>query len=314
MEEIVISNDFFFVILCLEEGGFMILNISGRTDIVAFYTPWLMNRMNEGFVDVRNPFFPKKVSRIYFKDVDLIVFCTKNPFPILPFLKDIQIPVVFQVTLTPYKKDIEPNVPDKKKVLETILHISNIVGIENVYVRYDPILINDAYTIDYHCRAFEKLCSVLENSVKHVIISFVDIYKNVERNKDVLQLKEITREDFETIGKNFSAIGKKYGIAVQSCYEQDKLEPYGILNIPCVSKELAFRLTGKKFSKWQARDCACVSMVDIGEYNTCSHFCKYCYANYNEKSIKQNILKHDVHSSLLIGTLKESDEIKVRRK
>jgi len=55
----------------------MILNVSGRTDIVAFYTKWFMNRYKEGFVDVRNPFNKHLVSRIYFKDVDLIMFCTK---------------------------------------------------------------------------------------------------------------------------------------------------------------------------------------------------------------------------------------------
>ena len=42
-----------------------------------------MNRIKEGFVDVRNPFNKKLVSRIYFEDVDLILFCTKNPIPIL---------------------------------------------------------------------------------------------------------------------------------------------------------------------------------------------------------------------------------------
>ena len=34
----------------------MILNVSGRTDIVAFYSKWFMNRYKEGYVDVRNPF------------------------------------------------------------------------------------------------------------------------------------------------------------------------------------------------------------------------------------------------------------------
>ena len=69
----------------------MILNVSGRTDIVAFYTPWFMKRYHEGFVDVRNPFNPKLVSRIYFDDVDLIVFCTKNPLPIIDYLQEIGI-------------------------------------------------------------------------------------------------------------------------------------------------------------------------------------------------------------------------------
>ena len=76
----------------------MILNISGRTDIVAFYSDWLMNRLNEGFIDVRNPFNPKMVSRIMLDDVDLLFFCTKNPTPILDKLKDIKKKVYFHVT------------------------------------------------------------------------------------------------------------------------------------------------------------------------------------------------------------------------
>ena len=84
----------------------MILNVSGRTDIVAFYTDWFMNRIKEGYVDVRNPIAPKLISRISFSDVDLILFCTKNPIPILKHLKSIDKPILFHITLTPYKKDI----------------------------------------------------------------------------------------------------------------------------------------------------------------------------------------------------------------
>lgn len=291
----------------------MILNISGRTDIVAFYTPWLVNRFKEGYVDVRNPFYPKKVSRIFFKDVDLIVFCTKNPLPILPYLKKIKIPIVFQVTLTPYFNDVEPNVPDKKKIVESIKELSKIVGVENLFVRYDPILLNSKYTVEFHIHAFEALCKTLKGLVKHIIISFVDNYKNVEKNKNVLNLKEITKEDIESIATKFSKVGLLNGIAIQSCYEGD-LEKFGIEKNPCLSKEYVYKLTNKKYAKWTSRNCGCVSLVDIGSYNTCKHFCKYCYANYDEKRVKDNALKHDVLSSLLIGNLMENDEIKVRKK
>ena len=104
----------------------MILNISGRTDIVAFYSDWLMNRLDEGFIDVRNPFNPKLVSRIMMDDVDLLFFCTKNPIPILDKLKDIKKKVYFHVTLTPYKKNIEPNIPPKKDIIDAIKKLSNM--------------------------------------------------------------------------------------------------------------------------------------------------------------------------------------------
>ena len=98
----------------------MILNVSGRCDICAFYSDWFMNRYNEGFVMVRNPFNEDLVSKIYFSSVDGIIFCTKNPIPMLPKLKYIDKPYLFHVTLTPYKKDIEPNVPPKGKIIEAI--------------------------------------------------------------------------------------------------------------------------------------------------------------------------------------------------
>ena len=98
-------------------GDFMILNVSGRADIVAFYSDWFIKRYNEGFADVRNPFNPKLVSRIYFDDVDLILFCTKNPIPILDKLKYIDKPILFHVTLTPYKNDIELNILSKKTII-----------------------------------------------------------------------------------------------------------------------------------------------------------------------------------------------------
>ena len=125
----------------------MILNVSGRCDIVAFYTDWFLKRYREGFVDVRNPFYPKQVSRIYFEDVDLIVFCTKNPKPIVPYLKEIHKPILFQVTLTPYKRDVEPNVIKKEEIIESIKQISNELGREFVSVRYDPIFISKKYSL-----------------------------------------------------------------------------------------------------------------------------------------------------------------------
>ncbi len=105
----------------------MILNISGRTDIVAFYSTWLMNRLEEGYIDVRNPFNPKLVSRIMMDDVDLLFFCTKNPIPILDKIGKINKKMYFHVTLTPYKKDIEPNVPPKKQVIEAIKKLSDMI-------------------------------------------------------------------------------------------------------------------------------------------------------------------------------------------
>lgn len=295
----------------------MILNVSGRTDIVAFYSDWFMNRYNEGFVDVRNPFNPHLVSRIYFKNVEAILFCTKNPLPILKYLKDINVPILFHITLTAYKEDIEPNVPSKQKVIEAIKEISTIIGPSNVWVRYDPIFISDKYSVSYHQKAFARLCSLLDGYVNKIIVSFIDDYKNVRKNERILRFKGFTENDYKAIGLSFGESAKKHHMTVQTCFEERNLSEYGFTVGECISHELAYKITGQKYKNWTARKegkCNCVSLVDIGAYNSCHHFCKYCYANYDEKLVSKNFKNHNPNSSLLIGEIQSDDIIKERVK
>lgn len=293
----------------------MILNVSGRTDIVAFYSNWFMNRLKEGYVLVRNPYYKTLVSKIYFKDVDAIVFCTKNPIPILDKLDDIKIPFIFHVTLTPYKKDIEPNVPPKGLIINAIKKLSEKIGKNKLWIRYDPVFINDYYTVDYHIRNFDNMCKLLSGYVNKIIISFLDMYQNVRYNMPYLRAKKLTDEDYEKIGTNFALSAKKYNMTVQTCAEKRNLKEYGFLVSDCVTKEIAKDLTKKdKFKKWTARGkCSCVSMVDIGEYNTCKHMCKYCYANYDENAVFKNVREHSDLSPMLTGNVTQKDSIKERK-
>lgn len=293
----------------------MILSVSTRTDISALYSDWFMNRYAEGFVDVRNPFNRKLVNRIYFDNVDLIFFCTKNPIPILDKIEKIKKPIIFHITLTPYKMDIEPFIKDKKDIIEAIKRLAIILGSERVVVRYDPIFINEVYTLNYHIRAFSKICNLLSGYVNKILISFIDDYKNVSNNRRIINYKKLTEEDYKMIGCNFSEIAKKNNIVVHTCFEDRNLIEYGFVKDDCLSQKLAFEITGKIYKIQSARKekkCNCVQMVDIGSYNSCSHFCKYCYANYNEKEVLANKDKHNPKSSLLIGELEDDDIIKER--
>ncbi len=296
----------------------MILNISGRTDIVAFYSEWLLNRLDEGFIDVRNPFYPKMVSRIFLEDVDLLFFCTKNPIPIIDKINDIKKKVYFHVTLTPYKKNIEPNLPSKRDIINAIKKLSTIIRKNNIVIRYDPVFISDEYNLNYHIKAFDKICTLLDGYTNKILISFIDDYKNVRRNYKVLRFKPFTEHEYKVIGTSFSESAKKHNIEVHTCNEVRNLTEFGFIKDDCMSKEIAFRLTGKVYNKkWKARKnavCKCVEMVDIGVYNSCKHFCKYCYANFDEKKVQENYNNHDPKSSLLIGRLKEDDIIKIRKK
>lgn len=295
----------------------MILFASGRTDIPAFYSNWFINRVKAGFVDVRNPFNQKLVSRIYFSDVDLIMFCSKNPLPMINKLDILKVPVLFHVTITPYGKDVEPNIPDKRLIIEGVKKLSLVLGIDNVVVRYDPIFLSDKYNVDYHIKAFDKLCKNLNGYVNKIIVSFMDEYKNVRSNKNILKYRAFTREDYKKIGEAFSKSAMDNGMSVQTCFEDEDLTQYGFVKGECLSHELAYILTGKKFKSSNVRKekkCECVQMVDIGDYNSCMHMCKYCYANYDEKAVSSNFERHDDNSSLLIGSIQRDDVIKVRKK
>ena len=295
----------------------MILNVSGRTDIVAFYSNWFMNRYKEGYLMVRNPFNYHLVNEIYFEDVDLIVFCTKNPLPIIDRIKEINKPIIFHITITPYNKDIEPNVIDKTKVIEGVRELSKILGKENIYVRYDPVFLSDKYNINYHIKAFNKLCNMLNGYVEKIIISFIDDYKNVKKNSSILKIKPFTKDEYKIIGESFSKSAHDNNIIVQTCSEEENLVNYGFDKDECLSHTLAYKLTGKSYKDWTSRGnkyCRCVNMVDIGVYNSCKHFCKYCYANYDETKVIENYNNHSDDSPLLIGNIEDNDIIKRRYK
>lgn len=284
----------------------MIINASGRTDIVAYYMNWFVNRWNEGYFDVRNPFNPKLVSRIFVSDVDMIVFCTKNPLPLLDTIHLFSVPIQLQVTITGYFKDMEPQVPDKGEIIACVQKLSSYLGKENVCVRYDPILLNSKYDVDYHIRAFNKLCTILKGYVSKVIVSFVDDYKNVRNNH--LDYHEPSNEEYLKLKETF----EKNDMKIVSCMENKYY--IGDEKDCCISIKYAFERTGKFFKEWKARDCHCVNMVDVGAYNSCLHGCKYCYANFDSKKIVSNYKMHDVNSSLLIGHLNLDDQVKIRRK
>ena len=173
------------------------------------------------------------------------------------------------------------------------------------------------YNLEYHKKMFERLCASLEGFTERILISFIDDYKNVRRNKSYLNIEDFTEKDYQEIGTSFKKSAHTHKMIVHTCFEDKNLIEYGFDQGECLSHELAYIMTGKKYKNWTARKerkCNCVEMVDIGVYNSCKHFCKYCYANFEEKQVISNYNLHDPNSSLLIGNVKETDIIKVRKK
>ncbi|MDR0936388.1 MAG: DUF1848 domain-containing protein [Oscillospiraceae bacterium] len=290
----------------------MIISASRRTDIPAFYSEWFFNRLREGYALARNPINPRLVSKISLlpEDVDGIVFWTKNPLPLLDKIenfKDFQ--CAWQFTLTPYGRDIEPNVPDKNAVIiPAFLKISGIFGKERITWRYDPILINARYTFDYHVREFEKICKILKNYTNRVTISFVIEYKSIARNMRALNINK-SREEQLQLAEILPKIAQSNGLEICACCDPE-LSHFGIIPAKCVDAEL-FGIDAKR-DRNQRPGCNCAVSVDIGEYATCLHGCRYCYANHSAALVSKKYSAHDKNSPILVGELQADDIVKIR--
>lgn len=298
----------------------MIINTGMRTDIPAFYSEWLLNRIREGYVLVRNPYNPLQVTKYSLSPevVDLISFCTKNPAPMLPHM-DILKPYgqYWFVTITPYGRDIEPNVPEKQKVMEDFKMLSDTVGVDSVGWRYDPIFVDGEHSVEWHIGEFEQMAKNLAGYTRTCVISFIDIYKKVERNFP--EAREVYNSDRLTLGKAFIDIAKKYDITIRPCAEGNDLEPYGAdcsgcMTVKTFETALHAKLDVPRRSKNQRNgECACLLGTDIGAYDTCGHLCRYCYANTNPELVKENMKIHDPKSPFLLGHSTPEDIIHVAK-
>lgn len=293
----------------------MIIQTGFRTDIPAFYSKWFSNRLQEGFVLVRNPYNQKLVTKYILSPsvVDMIGFCSKNPAPMLPYMNLLEPYGQFWfVTITPYGKEIEPHVPNKNFVLQTFKELSRRVGTERIAWRYDPIFISKDYPVERHLNAFEKMASELSGFTRTCVISFIDLYAKVLEHFP--EAESVPRKVQILLAKEFVRIGKRFGIHIQSCAEGDFLKPYGVDISGCISGQVIAKAiraplrfpTGKRLRE----ACNCYAGNDIGTYDSCGHLCKYCYATSSQEAFEKNIRNHDPKSPLLIGHLEKGDRIR----
>ena len=293
----------------------MIIHVGGRTDIVNYYTPWLLNRLEEGYAYSRNPFARENVYKLSLKpkDVDCLLFCSKNYQPILKHIGriDEEYHILCHYTITAYGKDIEPKVPTIDQSIRTLERLSDIVGRNKVLWRYDPILLTEKYTVDKHLETFEYIAEKISHSVYRCIFSFVDMYRKVEENMP--EINPFTKEDKERLLKGLGEISGKYGLYTQSCATDESFEKYNIHAAGCTTREILQQAHNVVYKNVKAsgirENCRCIPSRDIGAYNSCLSECKYCYANRKPDIPRKVIKLHDEKSPLLLGHLKEGDKL-----
>lgn len=293
----------------------MLINAGGRTDLVQYYTPWLLNRFREGYVLVRNPFYPQMVTRYELNPdtVDCVLFCSKNYEPILPDLHEItdRFHIFFYYTITAYGKDIEPGVPSIEKSIETLIRLSEMVGKERVVWRYSPILLTEKYTKKAVLDRFDWIAQRVSPHINRCIFEFVDMYQKLAVNMP--ELKPVSEADQDEMAEEMGRTAGKYGMVLQNCASEKDYSMYGIRPAGCIDLSVIGKANGIAFRpvkpKGMRPHCHCAEAHDIGAYNTCPNGCRYCYATWDFAKARENYRRHDPSSPLLYGKLNKDDVV-----
>ncbi|MGK7346062.1 MAG: DUF1848 domain-containing protein [Candidatus Nitrospinota bacterium M3_3B_026] len=267
-----------------------VISASRRTDIPALHGQWLMDRFREGRVEVKNP-YNGKISEISLRpgDVDGVVFWSRNYRPMLESLSRLSgmgYGFYCQYTIIGYPRLFDPGSPGVEAAAGTARELAARFGPDTVVWRYDPIILTSMTDAAWHLENFPRLLGLMEGSTDTCVISFIDVYRKVERNFLPL-LKEHgaefyrpRREELEELAAGMARMAAKAGITVRSCCEPElEAAPKG----SCVDAERLGRVTDRDLSGLKKRPtregCLCYASKDIGAYDTCTLGCAYCYAN-----------------------------------
>ncbi|NTW53163.1 MAG: DUF1848 domain-containing protein, partial [Chlorobiaceae bacterium] len=309
------------------------ISASRATDIPAFYPEWFFNRLRAGYVRWTNPFNANQSQYISFSRMRVIVFWSKNPKPVLPYLSlldDAGINYWFQFTLNDYEAEgIEPQLPPLGERIEVFRLLADKVGAQRVIWRFDPLILSETLTVDELLLRITLIASRLRGYTRKLVISFadVDLYRNVRNNlaKQPYQYREFTTEEMILFSERLAVLNREWGFEIASCAEPAELAQFGISHNRCIDDNLMIELFSDDLKlmsflgyeadqfdlfkgshqsnmkdKGQRKECGCIVSKDIGMYNTCLHLCAYCYANVSSKAVENNARKHVSDSESII--------------
>ena len=296
----------------MASSGGNIISISRRTDIPAFYSRWLMNRIRAGYCHVLHP-FAGTLNRVSLspEDCAALVFWTRNPRPMirhLPVLDRMGYRYYFHVTLNGYPPTVESHNPPLASALDAVLRLAECVGPERIIWRYDPILTADELSPTYHLQQFDTLSSRLEGATRRCYISFVAPYAKTLRNlhrverEAGMHFRTLPTEGQRSLAKQLSSLASVHSMRLYACCN-DHLVGDGVLKGECVGREMIRLINpqvGNRLVLAPTRpQCGCVRSIDIGAYDTCVFGCAYCYATNSRQAALRRLHAHDPSDTLL---------------
>lgn len=273
----------------------MIISASRRTDIPAYHAEWFVNRFREGYAIVTHSTKSGVYHRVPLMPnvVDCIVFRTKNPASMLAKLDELRdYDYLFNITMNPYGRDMEMNVPRLQDRVETYKKLADKIGALRMVWRYDPVMLTPKYDMAFHSRAFEYLCRELSPYSYKCMIGFIIHHGFVARRIDPLAVEKRNVEDIRAVGRIFGKIAARYGHLIETCATEVDLDEFGIVHGACVERRQIEEIVGYRFGKVKEKylrpHCNCMESVDIGHYSTCDNGCVYCYATPLRANINVN--------------------------
>ena len=296
----------------------MIISASRRTDIPAFYAQWFINRIRAGYCGVPNPYNSQQVAYISLapQDVDVIVFWTRNPRPLFPYLDELDqrgYRYYFQFTLLDYPRQIEAHTLPASTSIVSFKELANRIGADRVIWRYDPIVFSELTSPNYHLRSFSRLARALRGETRRSVVSIMDVYakakerlqKMADQGAALILKKDLPPEQFESLMTAMAQTARVNGMEMVSCAEELNLAGYGIRPGKCVDDEYIKQVFGLDVIHTkdpnQRKFCGCVLSTDIGMYDSCLFGCNYCYATMDFERSREHYAKHDPNSPSLIG-------------
>lgn len=239
----------------------VIISASRSTDIPAFYAKWFFNRLVKGYCVWYNP-FNQKPTYVSFAKCKVIVFWTKNPEPIIPFLPELDkrgIHYYFQVTLNDYEDEgFEPCVPKLQHRIKVFKQLSSLIGKDKVIWRFDPLVVTPYLSIRQLMAKVWYIGSQLKGYTNKLVFSFIDVagYRKVQNNlvketglfsKDSVKNAEFTLPQMNEVAEDMMKMreawrNQGWHISIATCAERIDLEKYSIEHNRCIDGELIEQL------------------------------------------------------------------------
>jgi len=226
----------------------------------------------------------------------------------------------FHFTLNDYDELLEPEVPTFEARVNTFKKLSIQIGKKRVVWRYDPIIISNYTTPEFHLKKFSNIAKELSGFTQRVVISYADYYQKT--NRRLLDLTERYGINFDVeaansgyswdLIKEISVIAKSHDMEIFTCAEERNFTDAGAPPGRCIDGELLHELWSlhghDKKDPTQRETCLCAVSKDIGINDTCVHGCTYCYSTRNITLAKRRYSEHNPDSPVLWGNSRELSE------